>query len=88
MVRSNWKCNFFKVKMSKFFEKNVVSRNMLIHPLYVGLIFNINVGNHNQDVDIKQDMVGKNLGMFTISKKIGNIHNLNKKSSGFRKKKK
>lgn len=86
-MRSKWKCKKLNYSLALEYLEKCVDRDLYIYPRYVGLYFEVHDGNGFRLLEIKSEMVGYNLGEFILTKKLGNIHTLNKKSHGFRKKK-
>lgn len=86
-MRAKWKYNFVKVKPKEKSVESIKSRSLEIASDYVGMSLKVKDGLLGQNLLIKKRMVGYKMGEFILTKKIGKIHRLRKKSNSYRKKK-
>jgi ribosomal protein S19 len=86
MIR--WKIKPSVLHMTERFVGKEHSRSLIVTPSYVGLYLKVSTGKSLEFLEIRPYMVGFKLGDFIRTKKIGDVHKLHKRSSGYRRKKK
>lgn len=80
MTRSSWKVPFIDYKLLNTILNNkessikTNSRQTKILQSFVGLNILVHTGKIYKKVYISEDMVGRKLGEFAYTRKIGNIH--------------
>jgi ribosomal protein S19 len=70
MGRSKWKGPFLnlKTKDSTTKNKNIISRNSLIVPSFVGLAYSVHNGKNYFEVNVNENMIGHKFGEFSFTR--------------------
>jgi ribosomal protein S19 len=70
MGRSKWKGPFLnlKTKDSTTKNKNVISRNSLIVPSFVGLTYSVHNGKNYFEISVNENMIGHKFGEFSFTR--------------------
>lgn len=70
MSRSKWKGPFLNLKTKNSTTKNVnvISRNSLIVPSFVGLTYSVHNGKNYFEVNVNESMIGHKFGEFSFTR--------------------
>lgn len=70
MSRSKWKGPFLdlKTKDSTIKNKNVIKRNSLIVPSFVGLTYSVYNGKNYFEINVNENMIGHKFGEFSFTR--------------------
>lgn len=70
MGRSKWKGPFLnlKTKDSTTKNKNIISRNSLIVPSFVGLTYSVHNGKNYFEINVNENMIGHKFGEFFFTR--------------------
>ena len=70
MGRSKWKGPFLslKTKDSTTKNKNIISRNSLIVPSFVGLTYSVHNGKNYFEINVNENMIGHKFGEFSFTR--------------------
>jgi ribosomal protein S19 len=70
MGRSKWKGPFLNLKTKdiNIKDKNIISRNSLIVPSFVGLTYSVHNGKNYFEVNVNENMIGHKFGEFSFTR--------------------
>jgi ribosomal protein S19 len=68
MSRSKWKGPFLNFKTSDNKKNNIINRNSVITPSFVGLTYHVHNGKNYTEINVNENMIGHKFGEFSFTR--------------------